>query len=58
MNTVSVEFTQEELNAIAELMDAAVKHLGLRGARNAAAIVLKLETAVAAKQQTEEKHDD
>ena len=58
MNTVSVEFTQDDLNALAQILDVAVKATGLQGARSALAILAKLEAAVAVKKQTEETHDD
>ena len=46
MNTVTVTFTQDELNAISALLDAAVKANGLQAARAALAIMGKLEQAV------------
>lgn len=46
MNTVTVTFNQDELNAISALLDAAVKATGLQGAKPALAILSKLEAAV------------
>lgn len=45
---LNVTFTQEELNAIAALLDTAVKATGIAGARAALPIIDKLEKAVAA----------
>lgn len=42
-----VTFTQEDLNAIAALLDAAVKATGIQGAKAAMPLVAKLEQAVA-----------
>ena len=44
---VSVNFTQEELNALGQLLDVAVKATGIGGAKPALAILEKLEAAVA-----------
>ena len=44
---VSVSFSQEELNALASLLDVAVKASGIQGARAALPIIDKLERAVA-----------
>lgn len=46
MNSVTVTFTQEELNAISALLDMAVKAQGLQAARAALVIMGKLEHAV------------
>ncbi len=61
MNIVNVEFTQEDLNAISALLDAAVKATGIQGAKAALPIMAKLEDAVSAANQpkaneTEEGH--
>lgn len=58
---ITVTFTQEELNALGSLLDAAVKASGLQGARPALAIIMKLEEAVknanaATAEPTEEGH--
>ena len=47
MNSISVSFTQDELNALGQLLDAATKATGLSGARLALPILAKLEAAVA-----------
>ena len=44
---LTVTFTQEELNALAALLDAAVKATGLQGAKAAVPLFEKLEKAVA-----------
>lgn len=48
MNTVTVTFTQDDLNNISALIDAAVKAQGLNAARAALVIMAKLEQAVQA----------
>lgn len=48
MNTVTINFSQDELNALGQLLDIAVKASGLQGAKPALAILAKLEEAVAA----------
>lgn len=53
MNSVIVEFTQEDLNLLTALLDAAVKATGLQGAKPALAIMAKLESAIAAKARTD-----
>lgn len=59
MNTVKIELSQEELNALGALLDAAVKALGMQAAKPALAIMAKLEAAVAeanaAKAEPEQK---
>lgn len=44
---LTITFTQEELNALASLLDVAVKASGIQGARAALPIIEKLEEAVA-----------
>lgn len=44
---LSITFTQEELSALAALLDTAVKAAGIQGARAALPIFTKLEEAVA-----------
>ena len=44
---LTVSFTQDELTAIANLMDVTVKASGIQGARAALPIIEKLERAVA-----------
>lgn len=48
MKNIAVEFNQDELNALGQLLDVAVKAAGLQGAKPALAILAKLEAAVAA----------
>ena len=45
---VNITFSQDELNALGQLLDIAVKASGLQGAKPALAILAKLEEAVAA----------
>jgi predicted DNA-binding transcriptional regulator YafY len=45
---LTVTFTQDELTALASLLDIAVKATGLQGARAALPLIDKLEKAVAA----------
>lgn len=44
--TVNIAFTQNELNALGALLDAAVKATGLQGAKAAVPLFEKLEAAV------------
>jgi hypothetical protein len=44
---ISITFEQNELNALASLLDVAVKASGIQGARAALPIIDKLEKAVA-----------
>jgi hypothetical protein len=44
---ITITFDQNELNALAALLDTAVKATGLQGARAALPIIDKLEKAVA-----------
>lgn len=46
---INISLNQEELTALAGLLDAGVKATGLQWVKHAADILLKLETAVAAK---------
>ena len=46
-----IEFTNQELQALATLLDAGVKHLGLSAAHAASAILAKLEAATPAKEE-------
>ena len=41
----SIELTDAEIQALANIMDAGVKYLGLNSVKNAAALVIKLEQA-------------
>ena len=47
MQTVTIEFSNEELQALGALLDAAVKATGIQGAKAAVQIYAKLEAAVA-----------
>ena len=44
---IKIELTQDELTALAGLLDAGVKATGLQGVKQAASILTKLEAAVA-----------
>ena len=44
---INVTFDQNELNALGQLLDVAVKATGIQGAKAALAIMDKLEAAVA-----------
>ena len=44
---LTVTFTQQDLSALASLLDVAVKASGIQGARAALPIIDKLEAAVA-----------
>lgn len=47
MNTVTLTLNNEELQALAGLLDAGVKAVGLTSVKSAAALLVKLEAAVA-----------
>jgi hypothetical protein len=47
METVKIELDQNELNTLSALLDAGVKALGLNAVKPAAALLMKLEAAVA-----------
>ena len=47
MNTVTITLTNEELQALGALLDAAVKATGIQGAKAAVPLLAKLEAAVA-----------
>ena len=47
MNTVTITLSQDEITALAGLLDAGVKATGFQGVKQAAAILTKLEAAVA-----------
>lgn len=44
---INISLTQDELTALAGLLDAGVKATGLQGVKHAASILTKLEEAVA-----------
>lgn len=58
MNSITIEFTQEDLNALGQLLDIAVKASGIQGAKPALAILAKLEEAVAAANQPKATEDN
>lgn len=47
MNTVTITLNNEDLQALSALLDAGVKASGLAGVKAAAALLVKLEAAVA-----------
>ena len=55
---LTVTFTQEELNALVALLDAAVKATGIQGAKAALPIIAKLEAAVAEANKPKEDTDN
>ena len=48
----TIELTDNELQALAGLLDAGVKAIGLRAVKDAATLLIKLEAATQAKEQT------
>lgn len=54
MHTITL--TSQELQALAGLLDAGVKAVGLRAVKDAATLIEKLETA--AQEQTDADHAD
>jgi hypothetical protein len=50
----SIELTDEEIQALADLMNAGVKHIGLACVKNAAHLLTKLEGAKPVEQTPEE----
>ena len=54
---ITVTFSQEDLNALAALLDAAVKATGMQGAKAAVPLYAKLEQAVAAANATKPAGD-
>jgi hypothetical protein len=51
---IKIELTQEELQALAGLLDAGVKALGLRAVKEAATLLDKLEAAAQKKDSSDE----
>lgn len=51
---ITIEFTNEELQSLAGLLDAGVRATGLRAVKEAASLLEKLEAAT---QTKEEAHD-
>ena len=58
MNTVTLTLNNEELQALAGLLDAGVKAVGLTSVKSAAALLVKLEAAVAEANAAEPKETD
>lgn len=53
VNTVTLTLTLDELQAVVGLIDAGIKSVGLSGVKSAAAILIKLEAAVAEANKSE-----
>ena len=58
MNTVTLTLNNDELQALAGLLDAGVKAVGLTSVKSAAALLVKLEAAVAEANNSEPKEAD
>lgn len=58
MNTVTITLTQDELQALGALLDAAVKATGIQGAKAAVPLYAKLEAAVAEANAADQKEQD
>ena len=58
MNTVNITLTQDELQALGALLDAAVKATGIQGAKAAVPLYAKLEAAVAEANAADQKEQD
>ena len=58
MNTVTLTLNNEELQALAGLLDAGVKAVGLTSVKSAAALLVKLEAAVAEANASEPKETE
>ena len=58
MNTVTITLTQDELQALGALLDAAVKATGIQGATAAVPLYAKLEAAVAEANAADQKEQD
>ena len=55
---LTITFTQDDLNALSALLDAAVKATGIQGAKAALPIIAKLEAAVADANKPKEDIDN
>ena len=55
---ITIELTQDELNSLGALLDAAVKATGIQGAKAAVPLFAKLEAAVAAANAKPEQKED
>jgi hypothetical protein len=51
---IELNFTEQELQSLINLLDAGVKAVGLRSVKEAAGLLEKLEVAVPTQPQTEE----
>jgi len=58
MKTYTIELTEAEFQAMAGMIDAAVKAAGLRAVKDAAALVVKMEAAQAAAEKVIEHGND
>ena len=58
MNTVTITLNNEELQSLAGLLDAGIKATGLQGVKQAAAILVKLEAAVAEANSADQKEPE
>ena len=58
MNTVTITLTNDELQALAGLLDAGVKAIGLTSVKSAAALLVKLEAAVSEANAAEAKETE
>ena len=58
MNTVTLTLNNEELQALAGLLDAGLKATGLSAVKQAAALLVKLEAAVAEANASEPKETE
>ena len=53
-NMTTLQLTDHEIQALAGLLDAGVKALGLRAVKDAATLLAKLEEATQAKEPTDD----
>ncbi len=58
MKTYTIELTEAEFQAMAGMIDAAVKAAGLRAVKDAAALVVKMEASQAEAEKVLEHGDD
>jgi len=58
MNTVTLTLDNNELQSLVGLIDAGLKATGLSAAKSAAALLVKLEAAVAEANAAEPKEND
>ena len=50
---ITLQLTEQEIQALAGLLDAGVKAVGLRAVKDAASLLEKLEEATAPKEETD-----